>query len=59
MPCDSLSAPLPLVAAGGGLGAKGKRREREEVGLTLLFLATLAIRILDDSEGQERTHAFL
>ena len=41
------------------LDATGRRRQLEEVGLTWLFLATLAIWRRDDSPGQERTRAFL
>ncbi len=55
----NLSRTIHWVRDAAGLDATGTRREREEVGLTWLFLATLAIWILDDSDGQERTRAFL
>lgn len=42
-----------------GLDSPPPRREAEEVGLTWLFLATLAVWSRDDTEGQERTRRFL
>lgn len=42
-----------------GLRAGGRRRQVEETGLTVLFLATLAVWCRDDTENQERTRAFL
>lgn len=41
------------------LDATGRRRQLEEVGLTWLFLATLAVWRRDESVDQERTRAFL
>ena len=41
------------------LDAGGRRRQVEEVGLTALFLATLAVWQWDETAGQERTRAFL
>ena len=41
------------------LDAGGRRRQVEEVGLTALFLATLAVWQWDETVGQERTRAFL
>lgn len=41
------------------LDAGGRRRQVEEVGLTMLFLATLSVWQRDRSPGQERTRAFL
>lgn len=37
----------------------GRRSQVEEIGLTALFLSTLAVWCRDDSEGQERTRRFL
>ena len=42
-----------------GLRAGGRRRQIEETGLTVLFLATLAVWCRDDTENQQRTRAFL
>ncbi len=42
-----------------GLDAGGRRKQIEETGLTVLFLATLAVWCRDDTENQERTRAFL
>ena len=42
-----------------GLDAGGRRRQVEEVGLTALFLATLAVWCRDASDGQDRTRRFL
>jgi AcrR family transcriptional regulator len=37
----------------------GRPRQLAEIGLTAIFLLTLRIWLRDDSEGQERTRAFL
>jgi AcrR family transcriptional regulator len=37
----------------------GRRRQLAEIGLTATFLWTLRVWLRDDSEGQERTRAFL
>ncbi len=42
-----------------GMTAMGRRRQIEEVTLTLIFLATLRVWCRDDSEDRERTRAFL
>ncbi len=42
-----------------GLDAGGRRKQIEETGLTVLFLATLAVWCRDDTENQERTRVFL
>ncbi len=55
----NLSRTVHWVRDAAGLDATGRRRQREEVGLTLLFLATLAFWARDDSDGQDRTRAFL
>lgn len=54
-----LSRLIHWLRDAAGLGAAGRRRQVEEVGLTALFLATLAVWCRDDSDGQARTHAFL
>lgn len=41
------------------LDGKGQRRSVEEIGMTLIFLATLARWCCDRSEGQARTKAYL
>jgi AcrR family transcriptional regulator len=41
------------------LEAGGRRRQVEEIGLTLLFLATLRVWLGDTSENQEATRRFL
>ena len=41
------------------LDGKGQRRSVEEIGMTMIFLATLACWCRDSSEGQGRTRAFL
>jgi len=41
------------------LDGKGQRRSVEEIGMTLIFLATLARWCRDSSEGQRRTKAYL
>ncbi|MCP4330640.1 MAG: hypothetical protein GY791_19780 [Alphaproteobacteria bacterium] len=55
----NLSRTIHWLRDAAGLDATGRRREIEEVGLTLLFLATLAVWARDDSAGQERTREFL
>lgn len=41
------------------IGSTGRRRAMAEVGLTLIFLATLRIWCRDDTPGQLRTRAYL
>ena len=41
------------------LDASGRRRQMEEIGLTMLFLGTLAVWRNDASEGQAETSAWL
>lgn len=55
----SLSRLIQWLRDAAGLDAAGRRRQVEESGLTVLFLATLAVWCRDESEGQERTKAFL
>lgn len=54
-----LSRTIQWVRDAALLDAGGVRRQVEEVGLTALFLATLALWRRDDTPGQERTRAFL
>ncbi|MFQ5984609.1 MAG: hypothetical protein ACE5LL_03730 [Alphaproteobacteria bacterium] len=55
----NLSRTIQWVRDAAGLDAGGGRRQVEEVGLTLLFLATLAVWVRDDTPDQERTRRFL
>ena len=54
----SLSRLIQWLRDAAGLRAGGRRRQVEETGLTLLFLATLAVWCRDETTGQERTRAF-
>lgn len=55
----NLSRTIHWLRDAAGLDAAGRRRQLEEVGLTLLFLATLRDWVRDDSPDQERTKAAL
>ena len=55
----NLSRTIQWLRDAAMLDAGGRRREIEEIGLTGLFLATLAVWLRDESEGQARTRAFL
>jgi AcrR family transcriptional regulator len=55
----SLSRHIQLWRDVAGLAAGGPRRAIEEVTLTWLFLATLAVWTTDQTPAQERTRAFL
>ena len=55
----NLSRTIQWLRDAARLDAGGLRRQVEEVGLTALFLATLATWAKDDSENQERTRRFL
>ena len=55
----NLSRTIQWLRDAAVLDAGGRRRQVEEVGLTALFLLTLAVWCRDDSDGQERTRAFL
>lgn len=55
----NLSRTIQWLRDAAGLNAMGQRKQLEEVGLTLLFLATLRVWVRDQSESQERTRAFL
>ena len=55
----NLSRTIHWLRDAAALDAVGFRRQIEEMGLTLLFLATLRVWANDDSEGQEATRAYL
>ena len=55
----SLSRLIQWLRDAAGFDATGRRRQVEETGLTVLFLAVLAVWCRDETEGQERTRAFL
>jgi AcrR family transcriptional regulator len=54
-----LSRLIQWVRDAGGLDAGGRRRQIEEIALTSLFLAALAVWAGDDTPGQRRTREFL
>ena len=55
----NLSRTIQWLRDAAGLDAAGRRRQIEEIGLSALFLATLAVWTRDDTPDQERTRAFL
>ena len=55
----NLSRTIHWLRDAAGLDAGGRRRQLEEIGLTLLFLATLRDWVRDESPEQERTRAAL
>ena len=55
----SLSRHVQLWRDASGLRAHGRQRRIEEIGLTAVFLATLAVWCRDTSVGQEQTRKFL
>ena len=55
----NLSRLIQWLRDAAGLRAGGVRRQAEEIGLTALFLATLAVWCNDDTAPQARTRAFL
>jgi len=55
----NLSRLIHWLRDAAHLDAAGPRRQMEEIGLTVLFLATLACWLTDESEGQEATRRFL
>ncbi len=55
----NLSRLMQWLRDAAALDAAGRRRQVEEIGLTMVFLATLAVWRGDDSPGQERTRDFL
>lgn len=55
----NLSRTIQWLRDAALLDAGGRRRQLEEVGLTALFLATVAVWCRDDTADQARTRAFL
>ena len=55
----NLSRTIHWLREAALLDAVGRQRQMEEVGLTALFLATLAQWVRDESPGQERTRESL
>lgn len=55
----NLSRLIQWLRDAAGLTAGGRRRQVEEIGLTLAFVATLAVWCRDESENQARTREFL
>jgi AcrR family transcriptional regulator len=55
----NLSRSIHWLREAALLDATGRRRQIEEVGLTALFLATLASWLRDDTPDQARTRKFL
>ena len=55
----NLSRTIQWLREAALLDATGLRRQIEEVGLTALFLATLAVWLRDESPDQEDTRRFL
>ncbi len=55
----NLSRLIQWVREAALLDAPGRRRQVEEVGLTLLFLAALAVWLRDESPDQHSTRRFL
>ncbi len=53
------SRTVQWIRDAAGLDAGGRRRQVEEIGLSAIFLATLALWVRDASTGQERTRRFL
>ncbi|MEX2451830.1 MAG: hypothetical protein WD407_13315 [Rhodospirillales bacterium] len=54
-----LSRLIQWLRDAAELDATGRRKQIEEIGLTSLFLATLAVWSRDDTPGQENTRRFL
>ncbi len=55
----SLSRTVQLLRDVTGLGAMGRRRQIEEIGLSALFVAALGVWCNDESDGQKKTRAFI
>jgi AcrR family transcriptional regulator len=56
---STLSRSIHWLREAALLDATGKRRQMEEVGLSVLFLMTLAVWLCDGSPHEERTRALL
>jgi hypothetical protein len=55
----SLSRLIHWVLEAARLNARGRARQVEEIGLTLLFLGAMRVWLRDPNPGQRRTRAFL
>ncbi len=55
----ALSRTVQWIREAALLDAPGKRRQVEEIGLTALFVATVAVWLRDDTPDRRRTHALL
>ena len=55
----NLSRTVQWIREAAGLDAAGRRRQTEEIGLTLLFLATLRRWARDETTGQTATRDYL
>jgi AcrR family transcriptional regulator len=55
----SLSRIVHWIREAALLDARGQRRQMEEIGLSVLFLVTLAVWLRDESADQEATRRFL
>ena len=55
----NLSRTVQLLRDAALLDAEGRRRQVEEIGLTCIFLATLAVWRWDGTPDQEKTRRFL
>ena len=55
----SLSNLINWILHSAKIDSQGRQRKFEEIGLTLLIIATLRVWVYDDSENQSKTHAFL
>ncbi len=55
----NLSRLIQWLRDTAGLDRGGRRRRIEEIGLSALFLATLAVWVRDETPGHERTRRFL
>ena len=56
---SSLSTLVHWILDAAMINSQGHQRKLEELGTTLLILATLRVWVEDDSESQTRTHTFL
>ena len=55
----NLSRLVHWMLDAAGISSHGRQRQAEEIGLTVITLATLRCWCADDSEDQENTRAFL
>jgi AcrR family transcriptional regulator len=55
----TLSRTIQWLRDAAGLDAGGRQRQVEEIGLSVLFVATVAVWCGDETPDQERTRAYL